>query len=58
MEIAATIVGTSGDDVIRGTDGPDVVAGLGGNDRIWGLGGDTAGVDVAAASEETSQVEG
>ncbi len=36
----ATIVGTSGDDVIDGTEGPDVIAGLGGDDVIHGLGGD------------------
>ena len=36
----ATVVGTSGDDVLRGTDGPDVIVGLGGDDTIWGLGGD------------------
>ena len=36
----ATIVGTSGDDVIRGTAGRDVIAGLGGNDRLFGRGGD------------------
>ncbi len=36
----ATIVGTSGGDVLRGTDGPDVIAGLQGNDVIQGLGGD------------------
>ena len=36
----ATIVGTSGDDVLRGTSGPDVIAGLQGDDEIWGLGGD------------------
>jgi len=38
----ATIVGTSGDDVLRGTSGPDVIVGLGGNDTIEGL----AGADV------------
>ena len=35
----ATIMGTSGDDVLRGTPGRDVIMGLGGNDRIFGLGG-------------------
>lgn len=35
----ATIVGTSGDDVLTGTSGPDVIAGLTGDDRIDGLGG-------------------
>ncbi|MBS1879754.1 MAG: hypothetical protein JST31_09590 [Actinobacteria bacterium] len=38
----ATIVGTSGDDVIHGTDKPDVIVALGGNDTIYGgLGNDT-----------------
>jgi len=36
----ATIVGTTGDDVIDGTSGPDVIFGRGGNDTIRGLGGD------------------
>jgi Ca2+-binding RTX toxin-like protein len=36
----ATIVGTTGDDVINGTNGPDVIAGLGGNDVINGGNGD------------------
>ena len=35
----ATIVGTTGNDVIQGTQGDDVIAGLGGNDKILGLGG-------------------
>lgn len=35
----ATVLGTSGDDVIDGTAKPDVIVGLGGNDRIRGLGG-------------------
>ncbi|MFS3127040.1 Ig-like domain-containing protein [Nocardioides sp. Bht2] len=34
-----TIVGTTGDDVLRGTPGNDVICGLSGNDRIYGLGG-------------------
>jgi Ca2+-binding RTX toxin-like protein len=34
----ATIVGTSGADVLRGTSNPDWIAGLGGNDVISGLG--------------------
>ncbi len=38
----ATIIGTSGDDVVRGTDSDDVIVGLGGNDRIVaGSGNDT-----------------
>ncbi len=38
--LPATIVGTTGDDVINGTNGPDVIAGLGGNDIINGGNGD------------------
>ena len=37
--LAATIVGTAGNDTIRGTSGRDVIVGLGGNDRIEGLAG-------------------
>lgn len=36
----ATIVGTSGDDVLTGTNGPDVIAALQGNDVVRGLAGD------------------
>ena len=36
----ATIVGTSGDDVLEGTDGDDVIVGLEGDDFIRGRGGD------------------
>ena len=36
----ATIVGTSGNDVLKGTDGDDVIVGLGGADRLVGLAGD------------------
>ncbi|HET7090035.1 MAG TPA: ExeM/NucH family extracellular endonuclease, partial [Anaerolineae bacterium] len=38
--LPATLVGTTGDDVINGTSGPDVIAGLGGNDIIYGGKGD------------------
>ncbi|OFW66484.1 MAG: hypothetical protein A2Z12_05515 [Actinobacteria bacterium RBG_16_68_21] len=38
--LAATIIGTSGNDDLVGTDGPDVIAGLGGSDVIHGMGGD------------------
>lgn len=38
--LAATIVGTPGDDVIRGTHGDDVIVALGGDDTITGLRGD------------------
>jgi Ca2+-binding RTX toxin-like protein len=37
--LAATLVGTSGSDVLTGTAARDVIAALGGNDRIAGLGG-------------------
>jgi len=37
--LAATIIGTAGNDTLNGTAGPDVIAGLGGNDVINGLGG-------------------
>jgi Ca2+-binding RTX toxin-like protein len=36
---AATIVGTSGNDVLKGTSGVDVIVGLGGNDVIYGYAG-------------------
>ena len=38
--VAATIVGTEGDDVLRGTERRDIMVGLGGNDILRGLGGD------------------
>jgi Ca2+-binding RTX toxin-like protein len=38
--LPATIVGTTGDDVIDGTNGDDVIVGLGGNDVINGGNGD------------------
>jgi hypothetical protein len=34
-----TIIGTSGDDLLKGTSGDDVILGLGGNDTIIGRGG-------------------
>jgi hypothetical protein len=37
--LAATIVGTAGDDVLIGTPGNDVIAGLGGSDTIRGAAG-------------------
>lgn len=37
---AATIVGTSGDDLLQGTEGRDVILGRGGDDHIVGYGGD------------------
>ena len=36
---AATLVGTSGNDVRKGTSGKDVIVGLGGNDKLSGLAG-------------------
>ncbi|HSE82541.1 MAG TPA: hypothetical protein VLA87_12770, partial [Gaiellaceae bacterium] len=36
--IAATIVGTSGDDRIVGTDGSDVIVARGGDDVVWARG--------------------
>ena len=38
--VAATVVGTSGDDTLVGTNGADVIVGLGGNDHLRGLRGD------------------
>ena len=38
--LAATIVGTSGRDVLKGTRGPDVIAALEGDDVVKGRGGD------------------
>jgi len=38
--LAASIVGTDGDDRLEGTAGRDVIAGRGGNDAIDGVGGD------------------
>ncbi|HEV8387112.1 MAG TPA: calcium-binding protein, partial [Nitrososphaera sp.] len=40
FDIAATIVGTEGHDVLNGTLGDDVIVGLRGNDVINGMGGD------------------
>jgi RTX calcium-binding nonapeptide repeat (4 copies) len=37
--VPATIVGTSGNDVIYGTNGNDVIAALGGTDAVHGRGG-------------------
>jgi Ca2+-binding RTX toxin-like protein len=49
--LTATIVGTSGDDVITGTPGNDVIAGLDGNDVVrGGLGND---VICGGAGEDT-----
>jgi Ca2+-binding RTX toxin-like protein len=37
--VAATVVGTAGDDTLVGTDAADVIVGLGGNDHLRGLRG-------------------
>jgi Ca2+-binding RTX toxin-like protein len=52
--VPATIVGTSGDDVLVGTDGPDVIVGLDGNDTIDGLGGD----DILCGGSGDDVIEG
>ena len=48
----ATIIGTSGPDVINGTIGNDVIASLAGNDRIDGLGG----TDTVCAGPDDDEV--
>jgi Ca2+-binding RTX toxin-like protein len=53
--VAATIVGTEGDDVIIGTPGRDIIHGLGGADEIRSRGGNDvvcagAGRDVVYAA--------
>src|SRR6476469_976260 len=60
---AASIAGTTGDDVLLGTPGPDVIAGLGGNDRIVGRAGRDlvcagAGADYVAAGAAADRVSG
>jgi hypothetical protein len=50
----ATLVGTSGNDVLTGTSGKDVVVALGGNDRISTLGGN----DVVCAGAGKDRVNG
>jgi Ca2+-binding RTX toxin-like protein len=51
---AATIVGTTGNDVLTGTSGRDVVAALGGNDRVSTLGGN----DLVCAGAGKDRVNG
>ncbi len=58
---AATITGTTGNDVLRGTPGPDVIAGLGGNDTLVGFdGADTfcggAGIDTVSYAGHEGRV--
>jgi Ca2+-binding RTX toxin-like protein len=50
----ATIVGTTGRDVLQGTNGRDVIAGLGGGDKIFGAGGD----DVICGGSGADQIRG
>ena len=54
--VAATIVGTPGDDIIDGTAGNDVIAGLDGNDVIRG--GDGDDVICGGAGEDTISGQG
>jgi hypothetical protein len=61
--MAATHVGTEGDDTIVGTPGADVIAALGGNDAVKGLsGGDVVcagkGNDTVAGAEGHDRVHG
>lgn len=51
---AATIVGTTWDDVLVGTPGDDVIAGLGGDDVIEGLGGN----DTLCGNEGDDRIDG
>lgn len=59
----ATIVGTSGDDVLLGTKGADVIAGLSGDDEIHGRGGRDLicggpGSDVLAGDGGLDRIQG
>ncbi len=61
--LAATIVGTAGNDNISGTAGRDVIVGLGGNDRIEGLAGNDvicggAGADTLIGGWGNDQLSG
>jgi uncharacterized repeat protein (TIGR01451 family) len=61
--IAATVVGTPGDDVLGGTSGPDVIVALGGNDTIRsGAGRDLicagAGKDFVVAGSAADRIFG
>jgi Ca2+-binding RTX toxin-like protein len=54
--LAATIIGTDGDNILVGTEGRDVITGRGGNDLIYGLGGNDilcgdAGNDIILGGE-------
>src|SRR5688500_2932857 len=55
--LAATVVGTHGDDILVGTEGPDVIAGLVGSERVEGHGGGVrvcggSGADVLVADDD------
>lgn len=54
MNRRATIVGSTGSDVLTGSAGPDVIAALGGGDRISAAGGD----DVVCAGDGKDLVKG
>ena len=49
-----TIIGTSGNDILKGTSGSDVICGLGGDDTVTGFGGD----DTIDAGDGNDQVRG
>src|SRR5712692_7987809 len=52
--LAATIVGTPGNDVLVGTSGPDVIVGGSGDDQISGLEGD----DVICGDQGNDVIQG
>ena len=52
--LAASIIGTAGNDTLNGTAGADIIAGLGGNDVINGLGGN----DIICAGLGNDRVSG
>lgn len=57
--VQATVVGTSGHDILVGTDGRDVIVALGGNDRIEAGGGDDlicAGPDSLADGQTDDDI--
>jgi Ca2+-binding RTX toxin-like protein len=61
--VAATKVGTPGNDTIRGTRGVDVIVGLGGNDHIEGRGGEdticgNGGHDFLYGGDDADYLEG
>jgi acid phosphatase type 7 len=51
---SCTIVGTSGDEVLKGTPGNDVICGLAGNDELDGLGGN----DIVLGGEGKDRISG